>query len=658
MNKVLFVQLPPPRFSFSEAPTNIPLAAGFVSAALDETADARLSGEILEPQIVDVFADQGLVLEIVKRRPAVVAMTLYVWNVDRSLFLASNIKKLSPQTRIIVGGPEVTPDNIWVMRRPSVDAGVFGEGESRIGPLMTALLRGDIPELTGFFVKTPTGLHLDTKPSPAWDLSLCRYPYLNRRIGPSLDGTLFLETVRGCPFRCRYCYYHKAFKSVRYHPAGSIDEVLDFAYSEDSGVNEIYLMDPTFNVGPEFRRLARSMAEQRNLRQVALHTELRADLLTSEDVILLKAAGLESAEVGLQTVNPAALKQAGRTGDPERIARGIALLKEAGIEVTTGIILGLPADTPEGFLATLEWLKRTGAYSVVHPFVLSVLPGTDFRVEAENLEINFDLRPPYYVLSTRTFTEADFKPALLECESIFDMELDYIPPPSLVDQGLHVVTDVNQISYVSKWVVNLGRPRWRDLLSRVITKASDPFTFWFKGNFDKKTIVFLMHEFAEANPHACVHVVLEFKDLPDLRFFDKALRAAAHPNHYLNRAYRPLYGEGEIISINFWIVWPDPGDAELRDRISGDYASVANFIWEIRRPDEKSLSESSAPFLFSGSMVEIADGYENIFDLLRETHSDRLEEVLFRDASLQERWNSSIRKVARTLSLPETILTT
>ena len=326
MNKVLFVQLPPPRFSFPEAPSNIALAAGFVSAALDATAQGSLSSEILEPQIVDVFADRGLVLEIVKRRPAIVAMTLYVWNVGRSLFLASNIKKRAPQTRILVGGPEVTPDNIWVMRHPAVDAGVFGEGESRIGPLATALLREDIPNLTGFFIKTATGLHLDTRPNPAWDLSLCRYPYLDRRISPSLDGTLFLETVRGCPFRCRYCYYHKAFRNMREHPAGSIDEVLDFAYSEGSGVSEIYLMDPTFNVGPEFKKLARSMAERRNLRQVALHTELRADLLSPEDVILLKTAGLASAEVGLQSVNPEALKQCRTNRGPgkDRAWRGPA----------------------------------------------------------------------------------------------------------------------------------------------------------------------------------------------------------------------------------------------------------------------------------------------------------------------------------------------
>lgn len=657
MNKVLFVQLPPPRFSFSEAPSNIPLAAGFVSAALDATAQGGLSSEILEPQIVDIFADHGLALEIVKRRPAILAMTLYVWNVDRSLFLASNIKRLAPQTRILIGGPEVTPDNDWVMRHPSVDAGVFGEGESRVGPLIAALLRGDIPELTGFFLKTPTGLRLDPRPSPAWDLSLCRYPYLDRLISPSLDGTLFLETVRGCPFRCRYCYYHKAFQGVRRHPALSIDEVLDFAYSEGSGVSEIYLMDPTFNVGPEFKKLARSMAERRNLRQVALHTELRADLLSPEDVILLKAAGLVSAEVGLQSVNPEALKKAGRTGDPERTARGIALLKEAGIEVTTGIILGLPGDTPEGFSATLEWLKRAGAYSVVHPFVLSVLPGTDFRAEAENLGMKFAPRPPYYVISTRTFTEANFKAALLECENTFDMELDYIPPPSMVDQGPHIVTDLDRTPYVSKWIVNLGTSRWRDLLSQVVRKATDPFTFWFKGALDETSMIFLVRQFADANPHACVHVALELEDLPDLRFFDRALQAAAQPNHYLNRAYRPLYGQGEIISVNFWIVWPDPGDEQLRDRISGGYASVANLIWEICKPHEKRLSESSTPLLVSRSIAEIDGGYEKVFDVLRETHSHRPEEVLFRDASLQEKWDSSIRKVAGASRFPEIILT-
>jgi len=659
MDKVLFVQLPPPRFSFSEAPSNIPLAAGFLSIALHAVIDDTLSGEILEPAIVDVFADQGIVLEIVKRQPVIVAMTLYVWNVERSLFLASNIKKLAPDTKILVGGPEVTPDNNWVITHPAVDAGVFGEGESRIRPLVTFLLgRREEAGTAGFFIKVPAGIHMDTRPHPQWDLSLSPYPYLDKTIAPSRDGTLFLETIRGCPFRCKYCYYHKAFNNIRTHPPGSIEKVLDLAYSKDSGVNEIYLMDPTFNVGQGFRGLVRSMTIRRNARDVALHTELRADLLSREDVILLKDAGLRSAEVGLQTVNPLALKHAGRTGDPEHVARGVEWLKDAGIEVTTGIILGLPNDTPGGFTRTLEWLRQAGAYSVVHPFVLSILPGTDFRTEAEELGIRFHSRPPYYVRSTRTFAEEDFQPALLECENVFDMELDYIPPPSLVDRGPSVVTELDMAAYLSKWIVNLDSSSWLRSLPEVIRKASDPFTIWFRGTMNERMMVDLLHEFAQANPHTCLHVVLELADLPGLQFFDKALYAAAHPDHYLNRAYRPVYGEGAIISINFWITWPDPGNAELRGRVSAAYDSVAGFVWETSRIDEESLSRSSTPLLFSGSITDSGSDYRKLFEILHEIHAGRPEEVLFRDALLQEKWNASFGKASPESSLAETILVT
>ena len=232
MKSALFLQLPPPRFSFEEPPTNIPLAAGFVLAALEASGPQSIRAEILGPEITDVFADQGLAGKVADTRPAVVALTLYVWNVERSLFLASNIKRRLPSTQILVGGPEVTPDNKWVLEHPAVDAGVFGEGESRIAPLLEAL--GDRRQplgIPGIFFKDSLGLHVNEASPGTWNLESCPYPYLDARIGPSRDGTLFLETVRGCPFRCRYCYYHKSFRDVRPHPSASIEKVLDLAYA-------------------------------------------------------------------------------------------------------------------------------------------------------------------------------------------------------------------------------------------------------------------------------------------------------------------------------------------------------------------------------------------------------------------------------------------
>ena len=630
-------------------------------AALGSAGLRNIDYEVLPPEAADIWADRGLALEIARTRPAIVAMTLYVWNVERSLFLAADIKRRAPGTTIIVGGPEVTPDNLWVLLHPAVDVGVFGEGESRIGALMDALANcWSFDGIPGIFFKDRGELRTNSGSSSAWDLSSSPYPYLDGRISPSKDGTLFLETVRGCPFRCRYCYYHKAFRRMRFHPRPSIDQVLDFAYSADEAVREIYLMDPTFNARKGFRALLRSMAQRRRGKDLAVHTELRADSLSREDVNLLKDAGLVTAEVGLQTTNPEALNEAGRRQDLGRTARGVTLLKEAGIEVTTGIILGLPKDTPETFAATLNWLKQTGTYSVIHPFVLSMLPGTDFRARASALGITYSSRPPYYVQATPTFPKHEFRHALLECESTFEMELDYIPPPSLIDRGAGLIAKLEDAPYVSKWIVHpLGGADWLRLVPEVVSKAADPFIFWFRGIWAadaEKAILKILREFSLANPHSCLHVVLEFGDPPGMPFFQKALDVSADPTIFLNQSYRPLYREGEVVSPSFTVLLPDPGNSRARALISKKFSSMATVVWDWTSPDETRLTTSEAPLLISPSMTEHNGSVDGLLAALQGVHGDHPEEVLFRDPIFQQVWNYRTRKLDPNAAWPERIL--
>lgn len=642
MGRVIFVQLPPPRFSFQDPPTNIPLGAGFLVSALTLEAKRDLHAEIVEPEIVDVLADSAICKEILRREPAVLAMTLYVWNVERSLFLASNVKRSSPTTKVLVGGPEVTPDNAWVLEHPAVDVAVFGEGESRIGRVLKAAnARRGVDSIPGTAAKDRRGvLRLNTESPEPWDLATCSYPYLDGKVRPSRDGTLFLETMRGCPFKCRYCYYHKAFARTRFHPENSLAKVLDFAYGPSSLVREVYLMDPTFNARKGFRKLLRSMERLRgNNDYPRLHTELRADLLDSQDVALFRRAGLASAEIGLQTVNSEVLRAAGRKGDPEKIAHGVDLLKKAGIEVTTGIIVGLPKDTPEGFSRTLRWLKKKEAYTVVHPFVLSVLPGTDFRARSEALGLRYNSRPPYFVRSTPTFPEEELKAALLECEQVFDMEMDYIVPPSLVDSGPEVLSSPESAPYISKWIVRPDNGRWREVVSQVVNNATDPFTLWFRGAYDPEDMLFILREFADANPHAVVHVVLELNEPPPPEFFDIALQRAGNPELFLNRYYEPLYGEGEVININFHVILLAPGSRIIRRKMLRRYDSIASVIWDSREFREERLDESERPLLISWVMDE-QDRLNRAFGRLKELHGDRPEEVLFRNPEHATAWRS------------------
>jgi radical SAM superfamily enzyme YgiQ (UPF0313 family) len=673
MKSVLFVQLPPPRFSFKEAPTNIPLAAGFLMSALRATERNQFTVEALHPDVTDVFAEQGLLAAILEKEPAAVCFTLYVWNVEKSLFLASNIKKRLPHVFIVMGGPEVTPDNQWVLEHPAVDAGVFGEGESRVGALLGALgearnlgepslCREDfagfqsLRAFPGIFFKHEGRIHLNLDPAPPWDLAACSYPYLNSAISPSRDGTLFLETVRGCPFRCRYCYYHKTFAGLRFHPPAAVEQALDFAYSLDSRVTELYLMDPTFNARKGFRKILKSMADRRSRKDIALHTELRADLLKPDDVRLLADAGLKGAEIGLQSVNPEALRAAGRTGDPEKIAAGVSLLKQAGIDVTTGIILGLPKDTPQEFRRTLKWLKDSDAYSVVHPFVLSVLPGTDFRASAIKLGIVYDPRPPYHVLSTPTFPEKEFGPALEECEAMFDMELDHIPPPSLVDRGVEVVSSPDQARYISKWIVDPGKPGALSLLRHVIPKATDPFTMWFRGAYDERTLLELLRKYADANPHAVLHVVLEFDELPRPDSLCEALEAAAQPDLFLNRSYRPLHGESTVVSVNFWVILPDPGSRRHRRELSARYEPTASVVWDTADTREERLAEMELPLLISWSVEDAQIHSPALINMMASVFGDHAEDVLFRDRGLAREWTARTGKQGLEGKLTESIL--
>jgi radical SAM superfamily enzyme YgiQ (UPF0313 family) len=653
IKKVVFVQLPAPRFGFEEPPANIPLAAGYLTSALK---NSELRSEIIPPDVLDVYADSALVQKILERDPDVVGFTLYVWNVERSLYIASMLKQAKRDIRILIGGPETTPDNSWVLDHPAVDAGIFGEGESRMATVTRELLGGGksrtIPDAFIGKFRPGRASHLVS----SYELKNLANPYLEEFIDPARDGTIFLETVRGCPYRCKYCYYHKSFKDLRAHDWEELKRTFEWIYSNGSDVKEIYLMDPTFNSRRGFRRVLKFLLHLRKRKDVRLHAELRADLLTSYDVELLRDAGLKTAEVGLQTTNPAALKLAGRRGDLSDLSAGISLLKDAGIEVTTGIIIGLPGDTPETFKGTLDWLVKEQAYSVVHPFMLSVLPGTDFRRRARTLLLKYQQRPPYYVLSTPTFSKDDFRPAMEECENVFDMEIDYIAPPSLVDKGPGVAGSAGRLPYVSKWIIHTYNKKAYKQVREVIPRAGNPFTFWFKGAPDFDGMKYVLTRFSEANPHALIHIVLESPEPAETSVMEKLLAITGNPELYVNRSFYPLHEQDEIVSVNFSFVLKYPTTAASRKSILKKYGQLGHVVWSVFDLPAEKLVKIEPPVLIEWGNSPAQEEVDGTLRLLAETHKTRPEEVLFRNESIYKKWKKVARGIGSSAMLSEQIL--
>ena len=126
---VLFVQLPIPPAGPSPIIGNVPLAAGYlILHARARGLDRHFQFEILPPKICNYHSDLGIVDAIIEREPGIVGFSCYLWNIDRTLWIATQLKRLRPEIIIVLGGPEITNDNAWVFASGVVDFAAFALG--------------------------------------------------------------------------------------------------------------------------------------------------------------------------------------------------------------------------------------------------------------------------------------------------------------------------------------------------------------------------------------------------------------------------------------------------------------------------------------------------------------------------------------------------
>src|SRR5256885_5642564 len=100
VKKLCLVQLPVPPPAALAATGNVPLAAGCLGVAVRvHGLEKRLQIEVVEPAATDVLGDTLLADRIAREEPELLGFSLYLWNSERSLHLAREVKRRSPHTR-------------------------------------------------------------------------------------------------------------------------------------------------------------------------------------------------------------------------------------------------------------------------------------------------------------------------------------------------------------------------------------------------------------------------------------------------------------------------------------------------------------------------------------------------------------------------------
>jgi len=503
----LLLQLPlNPSAPFS-ATGNVPLAGASLASA------AGLPPEtLLDQEVTDIEGDRSLADTIAERSPELVAFTLYMWNVERSIWLAKTLKDRQPGIITVAGGPEVTEDNEWLISSGAFDLMVSGEGEELADRILNPVSAGNIIRQNGNFLDTGRMSFIPGTYSNPW---------LTGYLDPSGRPSVYVETIRGCSGGCTYCSYRRNHPSPRIMNAKNASELLRSLIS--AGAGEIVFLDPTFNSRGDLIELLAGMSRMNS----NFFAEMRGELISPGIASLIADAGFKSVEIGLQSVNMETLIRVGRPVNPVEILEGALNLKKEGVKPILDIILGLPGDKPEDAIRTALMIKDRNLHQNMQVFYLSILPGTSMRQEFLK---QYMPRPPYYRLIEKSLN--DFADAREEIADIAGYDLDLAGRPILFEnwEGTELIDLSNNPGLIRKM------PSFRQGAIRFISED-----LWM----ERKLLLEFVRTRLNADPFCVLDVVLCPEKAFPLNLVD-LIRKLDEPVDYSGRTAAILGRQGNL----------------------------------------------------------------------------------------------------------------
>ena len=345
---------------------------------------------------------EQILRRIMAEQADLVAFSCYIWNIEKTLRIASDIKQIAADTLICLGGPEASFGVFEIMHaHPAVDFIVKGEGEAVFQHLVETLAApGASPALDSienlFF---RDGADISSGPLAREHLELDSIPSPFAAGLVDLQKPLvYYETSRGCPFSCAFCL-SSVEGTVRSFSSGRIESDLLFLMRQ--GVRYIKLVDRTFNYDAQRANRIWEFILEHN-RGSHFHFEIAADLLTQENLDLLTRVPDKTFrfEIGIQSTSKETLAQVGRTGSLGRIFNNVRRLRaETRVELHLDLVAGLPGEDYPGFLDSLHQVASLAPHEIqIEP--LKVLKGSPMREIARSREYRFSDFPPYTILAT------------------------------------------------------------------------------------------------------------------------------------------------------------------------------------------------------------------------------------------------------------------
>lgn len=353
---------------------------------------------------------------IMEQEADVYAFSVHIWSKTFVFRIIAMLKKLRPQVKVVLGGPEVTfdPERIFA-ELPVIDYIVQGEGELTFVKLLNKLGTDDIPEHIAY--KNEQGVHLNGGITVIDDLSILPFPYPDLQEVVETHKIVYYECTRGCPFNCSYCLSGIS-RSVRKRPLKMV--LADMDRFMAAKVSLVKFVDRTYNLDEKyFIPMMKYLAEADT--ETTFHFEIKVDLLSEQvlDFLATVPKGRFQFEIGVQSTNPQTLQAINRQDNWERLVHNCErLLSFNNMHLHLDLIAGLPYEGLQEFRKSFDDVYGLAPHMLQLGF-LKVLPGAQMSRETEQHQLKYMDEPPYEILATKYMSYKDLQ-FLKRLENVFE----------------------------------------------------------------------------------------------------------------------------------------------------------------------------------------------------------------------------------------------
>lgn len=270
---------------------------------------------------------------------------------------------------VLLEGPHgsIFPDDMMA-KLPAVDACLRGETEpvsfaalgdlARGGDLRnvnSVTWRGDDGSVTNN-PDEPNPIQYADFPSAAWDL----LPMERYRDAAAPDTPFaMLETSRGCPMPCGYCYKQMfGDRQSKREPSQVLDEVQEVV--EKYGVRRIMFQDQIFTLDRRHTTdVCEGLIERGLAPRIEWRCQTRLNGMKNELLKLMREAGCVEIYTGLETGSETIQKEISKL-TLEEFLQYRRYGESIGLKISPNMILGLPGETEETAMESVRFYHHLG----------------------------------------------------------------------------------------------------------------------------------------------------------------------------------------------------------------------------------------------------------------------------------------------------------